>query len=503
MERHDQELRYQKRRLNSIITGDSPNPKGEGSSPAAKFMDNVVYRLYFKGLVNYEAVADDVEKAVKAGFGVAICDEKDNLLHEIKESLRDIEISRRGVEIMALVRGLSESFDLGMRNVVIYCDDDWIYQSIIGRGKSKKKIDHLVEEVQGILEKMACIDAVLVAWNDVKFAFRLAREAIGRNSVDVNAEQGETCGIFFEETDVEHMFVTEKCLHRHCFSCVKQHVKVKLRSGTEPTCLEYGCKFKLTLERCSKVLTLKLIEMWKQKMKEDSIPAAERIYCPYPNCSMLMSKTELSSEADLSNVRTCVKCCGLFCIDCKVPSHTDLSYDDYKKLHPDPLVDDLKLKSLANNKMWRQCVKCRHMIELSHGCNHMTCRCGYEFCYECGIEWQKRDKVIMMMKIAMMTTQNMIVKRICVSAIMMKMVVVGMILKILWITKPHSDALPYDAPRDDQDVVYKYPSPEQFFSEERNADGDDYIWDDYNNYGGLTGDKGGFDEGFFRDYYSL
>ena len=61
----------------------------------------------------------------------------------------------------------------------------------------------------------------------------------------------------------------------------------------------------------------------------------------------------------------------------------------------------------------------------------------------------------------------------------------------------------YDAPRDDQDVVYKYPSPEQFFSEERNADGDDYIWDDYNNYGGLTGDKGGFDEGFFRDYYSL
>lgn len=132
MERHDQELRYQKRRLNSIITGDIPNPKGEGSSPAAKFMDNVVYRLYFKGLVNYEAVADDVEKAVKAGFGVAICDEKDNLLHEIKESLRDIEISRRGVEIMALVRGLSESFDLGMRNVVIYCDDDWIYQSVSG-----------------------------------------------------------------------------------------------------------------------------------------------------------------------------------------------------------------------------------------------------------------------------------------------------------------------------------------------------------------------------------
>ncbi|CAL9234018.1 unnamed protein product [Arabidopsis halleri] len=294
---------------------------------------------------------------------------------------------------MALIRGLSESFELGMRNVVIYCDDDWIYQSIIGRGKSKKKIDHLVEEVQCILEKMACNDAVLVARNDVKFAFRLAREAISSSSFDVKAEQGEICVICFEETDAERMFFTNECLHRHCFTCVKQHVKVKLLSGTVPTCLDYGCKFELTLESCSKVLTPKLIEMWKQKMKEDSIPVAERIYCPYQNCSTLMSKTELSSEADQSNVRTCAKCCGLFCIDCKVPSHTDLSCADYKKLHPDPLVDDLKLKSLANDNMWRQCVKCRHMIELSHGCNHMTCRCGYEFCYQCGIEWKKDQQI--------------------------------------------------------------------------------------------------------------
>lgn len=58
---------------------------------------------------------------------------------------------------------------------------------------------------------------------------------------------------------------------------------------------------------------------------------------------------------------------------------------------------------------------------------------------------------------------------------------------------------------DDQDVVYKYPSPEQLFSEEGNADGNDDNWDDYNNYGGLTdsGDEGGFNEDFFRDYYSL
>ncbi|XP_010474459.1 PREDICTED: E3 ubiquitin-protein ligase dbl4-like [Camelina sativa] len=317
----------------------------------------------------------------------------DNLLYEIKESLRDSDISRTAVEVMALIRGLSESFDLGIRNVVTYCDDYWIYQSLIGRGEPKN-IDHLMEEAQSILENMSCSDAELIALDDVKFAFRLAREAIASQSsrsrsVDVNAKHGENCDICHEETNEERMFFTNKCLHRHCFSCVKKHVEVKLLSGIVPTCLDYGCKSELTLEICSKVLTSKLIEMWKKKMKEDSIPAAERIYCPYPSCSMLMSRTELSSEAEQSNVKSCVKCCGLFCIDCKVPSHTDLSCADYKKLNPDPLVDDLKLKSLANENLWRQCVKCRHLIELSYGCNHMNCRCGYEFCYQCGIEWKK------------------------------------------------------------------------------------------------------------------
>ncbi|CAL9234015.1 unnamed protein product [Arabidopsis halleri] len=473
MERHDLNLSYKKRRLDSTT-----NPKGEGGSTVvqsdsavAKFLDNVVYRLYIKGLVSEETVVDGKEKTKKAGFGVAICDEKDNLLYEIKESLGDTEISCLEVESKALIRGLRESLDFGIRNVMVYCDDQQIYQYIIGGGKVKKKIVHLVDEFQLLLEDMTSHDVDLVAPNDVNFAFRLAREAIVSRD-DVKAE---ICGICVEETDAERMlFTTDQCLHRHCFICVKQHVEVKLLSGTVPTCLDDECTFKLTLESCGKVLTPKLIEMWKQKMKEDSIPAAERIYCPYPNCSMLMSKTELSSEADQSNVRSCVKCCGLFCIDCKVPSHTDLSCDDYKKLHPDPLVDDLKLKSLAKEKEWRHCAKCRHLIELSHGCNHMTCICGYEFCYQCGIEWKKNQ-------------------RTCPSA--------GCLQTghgdyddddpeydyeedtgnyysdeegrrwpcLEEYSKWHFQD--YNVQMDDQDVEYKYQSPEQFFSEDENTDG--------------------------------
>ncbi|VYS53470.1 unnamed protein product [Arabidopsis thaliana] len=276
MEIHDQDLSYKKRRLDSTTTGDFPNPKGEGCSTVVqsdsavkKFSDNVVYRLYTKGLV-----VEGKEKTVKAGFGVAICDEKDNLLYEIKESLSDTKISCIEVESMALIRGLRESFDLGIRNVMVYCDDQLLYLYIIGGGKIKKKVVHFVDKFQLLLEDMTYTDADLIALNDVNFAFKLAREAIVSRD-DVKAK---ICSICFEKTEAERMFfTTEKCVHRHCFPCVKHYVEVKLLSGTVPTCLDYGCKFKLNLESCSKVLTLELIEMWKQKIKEDSIPAAERV----------------------------------------------------------------------------------------------------------------------------------------------------------------------------------------------------------------------------------
>ena len=32
----------------------------------------------------------------------------------------------------------------------------------------------------------------------------------------------------------------------------------------------------------------------------------------------------------------------------------------------------------------RRCNRCKFIVEKSQGCDHMTCRCGYEFCYICG-----------------------------------------------------------------------------------------------------------------------
>ena len=36
----------------------------------------------------------------------------------------------------------------------------------------------------------------------------------------------------------------------------------------------------------------------------------------------------------------------------------------------------------------KKCRKCHHPMEKSGGCQHMQCRCGFQFCWECLSAWQ-------------------------------------------------------------------------------------------------------------------
>ena len=225
--------------------------------------------------------------------------------------------------------------------------------------------------------------------NEIKFAFKLARDAI-ESQKNRSAEssrrknQSETCVICLEDNDISQIFSVNGCLHRYCFSCMKQHVEYKLRNAQAPKCPHQGCKSELDTASCEKFLTPKFMEIMRQRKKEATTPVAERVYCPYPRCSVLMSKTEVLEhsrkdriDVDRLGARKCVKCNGLFCVNCKVAWHRNMACNEYKRLNPNPPAEDTKLKLLASMKLWRQCKKCNLIIELAEGCYHMTCR--YDF----------------------------------------------------------------------------------------------------------------------------
>ncbi|XP_042509847.1 uncharacterized protein LOC122085469 isoform X2 [Macadamia integrifolia] len=347
-------------------------PMEEGCSSQAPQL----FRLYFKGLISDEWV--NGSKVKLSAIGVSICDPRDEVILQIQKPFAGDGMNNRTIDAKALIEGLNAALSLEIKNIVFYCDSYTLYQFISGKWSVKqRKLAMLVDQVVLLRRKFATSHPNLVARNDVKFAFKLARDAIDSQvtrSKEAKYEMilTETCTICLEDTELEQMFAVDGCLHRYCFSCMKQHVEVKLLHGMVPGCPHEGCKLKLSVDSCRKILTPKLVETMSQRIKESSIPVTEKIYCPYPRCSALMSKTEVLENAknlcfDQTDVRKCIKCHGLFCVNCKVPWHYNMTCSDYRRSNPYPRAEDAKLKSLATQKFWRQCVKCNHMIELAEG----------------------------------------------------------------------------------------------------------------------------------------
>ncbi|KAF6134825.1 hypothetical protein GIB67_002226 [Kingdonia uniflora] len=438
---------YWRRQGNKLrrLFGESSNSGGVGEEDVKV----KPFRLYCKGLYSDERVGNGSRVVRIAAIGTAVCDSGDNLILKVKKPLLGDWVSGWApedlilkVELEALIDGLTMALSYGVKGIDIFCDHLFIHQFITKKWTpDSQRIVTVVNQACLLQSKFESCRSFLVARNDVKFAFKLARDVIDsqmmKSAESSNARSlKETCTICLEDIDAGQMLVVDSCGHRYCVSCMKQHVEVKLLHGMVAKCPHEGCNTELNLERFKKLLSPQLVEMMSQQMKEALIPVDKRFYCPYPSCSALMSKhgipvctKDSSLGTKQSKTRECIKCRGLFCIDCCVPWHNNVSCDDYKKLNPYPHAHDAKLKSLAAENKWRQCVKCKNMIELAAGCYHITCRnyylinfslqtmvirvrdlsplarvipgawenptkpharCGNEFCYTCGAHWKNK-----------------------------------------------------------------------------------------------------------------
>ncbi|XP_055830116.1 E3 ubiquitin-protein ligase RSL1-like [Solanum dulcamara] len=392
------------------VTGDHLHrPYGEGSSSKGVVTQNgECFRVYVKGLMGEDADEEIVGVNVGrnlAGIGVAVCDPSGILVFEVSKGLvKGAEVLTDEIaELKALIEGLDVAIMLGLKRVNVVLDSQTILQYIRGTLHSRKgNIVALVEQATSCLRKFTDYIPSLVTQSTVNLAIKLATDAIvsqvsgpARNSLRKSIT--ETCTICLQDTDIDHMFLINGCLHYYCYSCMNKHVEAKLFQGMLPKCPHDTCKSELKLGNCKKFLTPKLYDLMSERVKETTIPITEKIYCPNPKCSTLMSKAEVHTSTQNVSVgkqqagaTMCMKCHLKFCINCRIPWHQNMTCFDYRRLNPYLCVEDAKLKSLATQSLWRQCVKCNHMVSLGEGCYHIYCRCGHEFCYTCGAEWKNK-----------------------------------------------------------------------------------------------------------------
>ncbi|XP_071700248.1 E3 ubiquitin-protein ligase RSL1-like [Rutidosis leptorrhynchoides] len=296
-------------------------PYGENSSFSSKGETNSeVFGVYFNGMmmIREERVGGSGSKQKRrkavamAGIGVAICDSRDKLIYGMKKPLdmvKDGLISKLCVEekviieAKALIEALNASTTLNLKRILIVYKIDDTYETgcmkiVSGRCKPKReRIKRFVDEVNLLRKKFSHCKPALVAPCKGRFTSR----------------------------------------------------------NGAPKFPNEDCDSDLRIETCEMILTRKLIKMMRKHLKEASIPVTEKVYFPYPKCSTLMSKSELlrfPRYVHESGAKTCYKCHGNFCINCRAPWHINMTCREYKRRKPMPLVEESKLKTLAAENLW-------------------------------------------------------------------------------------------------------------------------------------------------------
>lgn len=150
------------------------------------------------------------------------------------------------------------------------------------------------------------------------------------------------------------------CGHDSCQPCIQELVDLATKDESlfPPCCCRQH--FDMNDMKIMNFLTKDLKEQFERAKVE--FDTRDQTYCCEGSCSIFLPPDTIEGDK-----ATCGKSGTTTCFICK------------KAGHGGDFPEDLDLEAtlnLANESGWQRCNVCRGLIELEHGCNHMTCRCG-------------------------------------------------------------------------------------------------------------------------------
>ncbi|KAF8388678.1 hypothetical protein HHK36_025358 [Tetracentron sinense] len=213
---------------------------------------------------------------------------------------------------------------------------------------------------------------------------------------DVGESSQSFCEICLEGKPTEDMFRnTITCSHSFCVDCISKYVAAKIQENINMVkCPDFHCKGLLEPDRCRSILPEEVFDRWDKALCESLILASQRFYCPFKDCSAIL----VDEGGELVTASECPYCRRLFCAQCNVSWHAGIGCDEFQRLHEDDRkIEDLMVIELAKEKKWMRCPKCEFYVEKRDGCVHISCRCGFQFCYGCGLGWTETHGAVCQM----------------------------------------------------------------------------------------------------------
>ncbi|KAJ5135251.1 uncharacterized protein N7515_004529 [Penicillium bovifimosum] len=144
------------------------------------------------------------------------------------------------------------------------------------------------------------------------------------------------------------------CRHEYCRTCLESLFKASITDESlfPPRC----CRQPISLSTARIFLKSDLVQLYEKKKIEFETP--NRTYCYSTRCSAFIEQSHIVGE-----VATCPECRHTTCTNCKGRAHTgDCPNDSAMQ----------QLLEAARENGWQRCYSCWRLVELEHGCNHMT-----------------------------------------------------------------------------------------------------------------------------------
>lgn len=151
-----------------------------------------------------------------------------------------------------------------------------------------------------------------------------------------------------------------KCGHRMCHTCLKRNFRLSVDDPQHmpPKCCTADY---IPLKHVERLFSTSFKMTWNRKFSEYS--TRNRIYCPARNCGEWIKPANIRRENG-RKVARCERCRIKVCGKCNGKWHSS----------PDCPKDEETNRFLEQAKEagWQRCHKCKVMVELKEGCNHMT-----------------------------------------------------------------------------------------------------------------------------------
>ena len=162
------------------------------------------------------------------------------------------------------------------------------------------------------------------------------------------------------------------CQHVYYSECVDQLMRMALDDYHYLPCR--CCREPIPLALLEQVVSSGSLA-WQYQDRLEALEQSRHTLCHDPKCAVVIPLDKISEA-----IAHCPACSAITCMTCRGAGHGGAEC-------PESTSADAVLATAMEMK-WQQCFSCQAIVEKAKGCNHMSCRCGAQFCYVCGHKWK-------------------------------------------------------------------------------------------------------------------